>query len=199
MFLGEMFRDIEETREDNETDVDGADDEGVVTFSIGSQVKVIAGKTKGVATVEWDCSPVGDVIADSLVALIMHAQSSAASIRLTGRPCRHRSKKAREGDLENQTTAEEHLRAVHQALSDQFLSVEATYEAKKGTFEVKLDANDNASEESNGLVCTATVEFENILDGTAKVTVECEDEKLAANVRGCVQNVVAASAPIAMD
>jgi len=198
MFLGEMFRDIEETQEETEADVDEADGEGIVTFSIGSQVKVIAGKTEGVATVEWDCSPVGDVIADSLVALIMHAQSSAASIRLTGRPCRHRSKKAREADTENQTTAEEHLRAVHQALSDQFLSVEATYEAMKGTFEVKLDASDG-SDESDGLVCTTTVEFENNLDGTAKVTVECDDEKLAANVRGCVQNVVAASAPIAMD
>ena len=41
--------------------------------------------------------------------------------------------------------------------------------------------------------------FENILDMTAKVTVECEDEKLATNVRGCVQNVVAASAPIAIN
>jgi hypothetical protein len=199
MFLGEMFRDIEETQEESEVEADENDDEGIVTFNIGSQVKVIAGKTKGVATVEWDCSPVGDVIADSLVALIMHAQSSAASIRLTGRPCRHRSKKARDAGTENQATAEEHLRAVHQALSDQFLSVEATYEAMKGTFEVKLDANDGASDENEGLVCTTTVEFVNSLDGTAKVTVECEDEKLAANVRGCVQNVVAASAPIAMD
>ena len=76
------------------------------------QVKVVAGKTKGVVTVEWDCSPVGDVIADSLVALIMHAQSSAASIRLTGRPCSHRQKKAREENTEDadKTTAEEHLR-----------------------------------------------------------------------------------------
>ena len=165
------------------------------------QVKVVAGKTKGVVTVEWDCSPVGDVIADSLVALIMHAQSSAASIRLTGRPCSHRQKKAREENTEDadKTSAEEHLRTVHKALCDQFLSVEATYEATKGTFEVKLDVNESGADEDGGLVCSATVDFGNEFDGTAKVTVECEDDKIAANVRGCIQNVVAASAPIAMD
>ena len=146
-------------------------------------------------TVEWDCSPVGDVIADSLVALIMHAQSSAASIRLTGRPCRHRQKKARDGDTE----AEEHLRTVHKALSDQFMSVEATYEAMKGTFEIKLDTSDSELGENSGLVCSATVQFDSSLEDTAKVTVECDDEKLAANVRSCIQNVVAASAPIAID
>ena len=131
----------------------------------------------------------------------MHAQSSAASIRLTGRPCRHRQKKAREGDTDtvDTTTAEEHLRTVHKALSDQYKSVEATYEAMKGTFEIKLDASDSDSDENGGLVCTVTVEFVNDLDDTAKVTVECEDEKLAANVRGCVQNVIVASTPIPMD
>jgi len=68
--------------------------------------------------------------------------------------------------------------------------VEAIYEANKGTYEVK---NDGA------LVCTATVEFEEGLDGTAKITVESEDEKLASNVRACLRNVAAASAPIAVD
>ena len=90
MFLNQMFRGISESREgDNDDDnyrqeeVVGdayVDDEclgDIVTFSMhGGQVKVIAGKTRGV-TVEWDCSSVGDVIADSVVALIMHAQSSA--------------------------------------------------------------------------------------------------------------------------
>eukprot|EP01082_Thalassiosira_pseudonana_P002988 g3011.t1 g3011 contig12:1256525-1258999(-) len=198
LFLNEMFRGVDEST----ADFTGDGDDGVVTFIMhGGQVQVIAGKTKGVATVEWDCSPVGDVIADSVVALIMHAQSSAASIRLTGRPCSHRRKKLREGD--DQPSMEEHLRALHQALSDQFLSVEATYEARKGTFEVKLDAkggvNDEGGEESNNeVVCTATVEFEDDLDATAKITVECKDEKLAGNVRECLQNVAAASAPISI-
>jgi len=203
LFLNEMFRGIDESN-------DGDGDEGVVTFSMhGGQVAVIAGKTKGVATVEWDCSAVGDVIADSVVALIMHAQSSAASIRLTSRPCNHRQKKLKEeeGSDDSKVTTEEYLRAVHQALSDQFLSVEAMYEANKGTFEIKIDANNNVKKEGEGaaaddndgaLVCTATVEFEEGLDGTAKVTVESEDEKLATNVRTCLTNVAAASAAIPM-
>jgi len=183
----------------------------LTTFSVSLQVKVIAGKTKGVATVEWDCSSVGDVIADSVVALIMHAQSSAASIRLTGRPCAHRRKKQREGkeggdgeSSDPKKSTEEHLRALHRALTDQFLTVEATYEANRGTFEVRIDANADGGDANEGgdygaLVCTATVEFEDDLDGTAKITVESEDEKLAGNVRACLTNVAAASAPIAVD
>jgi len=210
LFLNEMFRGIEETQEDATEDADDKENGGVVTFSLhGGQVQVIAGKTKGVATVEWDCSSVGDVIADSVVALIMHAQSSAASIRLTGRPCRHKSKKAREGEEEEyqKRSTEEHLRALHNALTDQFLCVEATYEANKGTFEVKIDAangsrnseNDNeGGEDGDALVCVAMVEFEGDLESTAKITVESEDEKLASNVRACLQNVAAASAPIAI-
>ena len=172
------------------------------------QVKVIAGKTKGVATVEWDCSSVGDVIADSVVALIMHAQSSAASIRLTGRPCSHRRKKQREEDSDSKVTTEEYLKALYQALSDQFLSVEATYEANKGTFEIKIDAkNDDkgdtegeaAANDDGALVCNATVEFEKDSDGTAKITVESEDEKLANNVRTCLQGVAAASAAFSIE
>lgn len=158
------------------------------------------------ATVEWDCSSVGDVIADSVVALIMHAQSSAASIKLTGRPCSHKQKKQREDDgaddIDPKKTTEENLRALHQALVDQFLSVEAIYEANKGTFEVKIDANNDSDakegEDDCALVCTATVEFEEDLEGTAKITVESVDEKLASNVRACLQNVAAASAPIAI-
>jgi hypothetical protein len=54
LFLHEMYRGIDETQ-DHQT-------EGMVSFSLhGGQVKVFVGKTKGMATVEWDCSPVGDV------------------------------------------------------------------------------------------------------------------------------------------
>jgi cleavage and polyadenylation specificity factor subunit 3 len=59
LFLHEMFRGIEETKDD---DQDNDEVESIVTFTLHrGQVKVIVGKTKGVATVEWDCSPVGDV------------------------------------------------------------------------------------------------------------------------------------------
>ncbi|KAL3772919.1 hypothetical protein ACHAW5_005903 [Stephanodiscus triporus] len=225
LFLNEMFRGIRESRDVGDDDddamtshdLDDDDDEvvgGVVTFSMhGDQVKVIAGKTRGVVTVEWDCSAVGDVIADSVVALIMHAQSSAASIRLTSRPCNHRRKKPREGEEDEgeedpKNKAEEILRSLHRALKDQFLFVEATYEANRGTFEIRIDSDnigngekegEEASDDDGALVCTATVEFEDGFDGTAKITVESEDEKLASNVRACLQNVAAASAPIAID
>jgi len=208
MFLNEMFRGIDELNDTSMTDEDNdVEGEGIVTFSMhGGQVKVVAGKTKGVATVEWDCSSVGDVIADSVVALIMHAQSSAASIKLTSRPCSHRSKKLKEEggeETDPKVTTEEYLRALHQALVDQFLSVEAIYEANKGTFEIKIDAingNDEKEGEDDGaLICTATAEFEDGLDSMAKITVESEDEKLASNVRACLQNVAAASAAIPID
>jgi len=52
LFLHEMYRGVEETGETKD----------VSTFSLhDGQVKVIVGKTPGMATVEWDCSPVGDV------------------------------------------------------------------------------------------------------------------------------------------
>ncbi|KAL7434792.1 hypothetical protein ACHAXH_005605 [Discostella pseudostelligera] len=224
LFLNEMFRGIEEVSDANNNieNMDGDDSNDVndasVTFIMhGGQVKIIAGKTMGIVTVEWDCSSVGDVIADAVVALIMHAQTSAASIRLTGRPCSHRRKKLREdeemdeAELKKQT--EDYLRASHQALKDQFLTVEATYEANRGTFEIKIDASTNINKEKGGtvksdeeedddgaVVCLATVEFENgLVDGTAKITVESEDEKLASNVRVCLQNVASALAPIGID
>ncbi len=136
-------------------------------------------------------------VANSLVALIMQAQSSPASIRLSGRPCSHRRKKQRErddDDIDPKQATEEHLCVMHRALSDSFLTVQATYEAKKGTFEITLDADskdsDGGGEDgSQAVVCTATVEFENDLDDVAKITVECEDEKLAVNVRECLQNI----------
>ena len=48
----------------------------LVVLPSSSWVKVTAGQIKGVATVKCDCSSVGEVIADSVLALIMHVQSS---------------------------------------------------------------------------------------------------------------------------
>jgi hypothetical protein len=53
------------------------------------QVKAATGLVRGMATVEWDASPTAGVIVDAVVALVMQAQSSAASIRFTSKPCRH--------------------------------------------------------------------------------------------------------------
>mmetsp|Transcript_7111 Transcript_7111/g.14851 ORF Transcript_7111/g.14851 Transcript_7111/m.14851 type:complete len:135 (+) Transcript_7111:2266-2670(+) len=134
----------------------------------------------------------------------MHAQSSAASIRLTARPCSHKRQKQDYLIEDPKELIQDHLRSLHQALKDQFLHVEATYEAKKATYDVKLDAIDGDGGESQGehdgaTTCIAVVEFESGLDDTAKITVESEDEKLASNVRECLQNVATSMAPVPID
>ena len=58
----------------------------VITISF---ITIATGITPGIATVEWNASPVNDILADSIIALLMHAQSSAASIRITSKPCNH--------------------------------------------------------------------------------------------------------------
>ena len=109
-------------------------------------MKVIFGSSKGVATVEWEASPAGDVVADSVVALLMHSQSSSASIRLTSKPCCHprdpeiineddqSQKKQRSDDDES---SESRLRFLYATLKDQFQNVEASYEGNTGSYEIQ--------------------------------------------------------------
>jgi len=60
---------------------------------------VFIGKTIGIATVEWNASPLNDIVADSIVALLMHTQSSPASIRASSLPCGHSQRRRRkQGD-----------------------------------------------------------------------------------------------------
>lgn len=160
------------------------------------------GKSRGVAIVEWEASPAGDVIADAVVALLMHAQSSSASIRLTSKPCRHpRSTEEEEPTKKlkrEESTSESRLRLVHDTLKDQFEAVEAVYEGRTGTFEITTDSGlgPSALGEDGPLLCSATVSFEDELGVVAKITVECGDKKLANNVRECIQNLASAAAPI---
>lgn len=172
---------------------------------VSVQVKVTTGKTRGVAIVEWEASPEGDVIADAVVALLMHAQSSTASIRLTSKPCRHprasvesdepSKKQKREGES---TTSESRLRLIYDTLKDQFENVEAVYEGNTGSFEITSDAGLESGTvgEDGTLICTATVEFDDGSGASAKITVECPDKKLGSNVQECLQNLAAAAAPI---
>lgn len=173
------------------------------------QVTVTIGKTRGVATVKWEASPTGDVIADAVVALLMHAQSSSASIRLSSKPCRHprsksegdetegepSNKKLREDDTE---TTESRLHLIYDTLRDQFEKVEAVYESTNGTYEITTDAGfETGSLGADGvLVCTAKVEFDDSTGGNAEINVECSDEKLASNVLECLRNLASASAPL---
>lgn len=168
-----------------------------------SQVSVDVGRANGVAIVEWEASPAGDVIADAVIALLMHAQSSAASIRLTSRPCRHprptvddsapSSKKSRAEDI-----TRSRLVLMKDTLKDQFESVEAIYEGNTGTFEIATDTglDSSAVNEDGVLVCTAKVTFSDDTGSHAEITVECVDQKLASNVRECLKGLAATLSPV---
>lgn len=170
------------------------------------------GVSQGVVIVEWLASPAGDMIADAVVALLMHAQSSAASIRLTSKPCRHSrsddnagtadgepaNKKAKESE---EDATETRLRLMHETLKKQFEAVEAVYEGKTASFEIKLDTTLESGVELGDdgvLICTAKVEFEDDLGVNAIITVECPDKKIATNVQGCLRNLATSLAPISI-
>ena len=165
-------------------------------------------RKKGVAVVEWEASPAGDVIADTLIALLMHAQSSAASIRLTSKPCRHsRSDESQSGDeapsskkarSDGEEVTESRLRFIKNALKDQFETVEAVYEGNVGTFEITTDSGleSGTTNEDGVLTCTAKVAFDDSAGSTAEISVECQDQKLATNVRECLRGLTTAFAPI---
>ncbi|CAB9529774.1 Endoribonuclease YSH1 [Seminavis robusta] len=194
LFLTEMFTDVTTTEgEDNNNQ----------TFELHQgKIKLKCGETKGAVIVEWEASPAGDMIADAVVALIMHAQSSSASIRLTSRPCRHSrpndeeeepaQKKARAGE-----SVDTKLRFLHTTLLKQFDSVEATFEAKSATFDIKLDTSleSGVMDEDGKLTVTAKVDFDD--SGlNATITVESKDKKIAANVKDCLKNVCTSLNPI---
>lgn len=221
LFLNEMFAGVSEERSSGG---DGSDASAVTTFGLhGEEVKVKLGSSKkGVAVVEWKASPAGDVIADSVVALLMHAQSSTASIRLTSKPCRHpRDGEDDENDDEDhdagqgqkrprsaEDNSKERLRFLYSTLKEQFENVEATYEGNKATYEISTDTGSGgtsgAAQQDGGggggnddaVLCTVTVKLDDSSAQRAEISVECADEKLATNVRDSLRNVVAATVPI---
>jgi hypothetical protein len=100
---------------------------------------------------------------------------------------------------EEETTSGSRLRLVRDTLKDQFETVEAVYDGYTGTFEITTDSGLGSSslgDDEKGLVCTATVAFDDDSGGVAKITVECSDKKLAHNVQECLQNLASAAAPI---
>lgn len=204
LFLNEMYKDIEES-----VDGEGFDNNPCVKFSLSeSQVTITTGKTRGVAIVEWKASPVGDIVADSVIALLMHAQSSTASIRLTSQPCSHKRKDETPSDDESGKDKEEGqpekkrprtiLRIFHDTLLEQFNSVEATFEARKAQFEINSDTRLDSVplEDGKTLTCNVEVEFEDGNDFDARIKVECSDEKLCKNVQDCLQNLAKSINPV---
>eukprot|EP00551_Chaetoceros_affinis_P008276 CAMPEP_0203668548 /NCGR_PEP_ID=MMETSP0090-20130426/5154_1 /ASSEMBLY_ACC=CAM_ASM_001088 /TAXON_ID=426623 /ORGANISM="Chaetoceros affinis, Strain CCMP159" /LENGTH=727 /DNA_ID=CAMNT_0050533025 /DNA_START=102 /DNA_END=2281 /DNA_ORIENTATION=+ len=192
LFLNEMFQGV--TEEEAGLGFDGSP---CVKFGLhDKQVTVTTGKTRSVAIVEWKASSVGDIMADSVIALLMHAQSSAASIRLTSKPCSH--KRTPETPSAEDTGEEPErkrprtlLRIFHDILLEQFDSVDAVYEARKATFEINTDTrlDQVALDDGKRLTCNVEIEFDDGNDVDAKIKVECGDEKLGKNVQECLKNV----------
>jgi hypothetical protein len=171
---------------------------------------VTLGSNKGVAVVEWEASPAGDVIADATIALLMHAQSSAASIRLTSKPCRH-PRASEEDNGQDSTTdvepaskkpreelTESRLRLIRDTLRDQFETVEAVFEGNTATYEIVTDCGlESGALDDNGLLtCNAKVTFDGPTGDTAEISVECSDNKLASTVLECLRNLANALAPL---
>ena len=220
LFLNEMFVGVTQTTVTNDNNSINEDDKewlmvpATTVFGMSDdQIKVtVGGKTRGVATVEWDASPANDVIADAVVALVMHAQSSAASIRITSKPCRHRSRRPRDGEEEEEngdepmnkvarseeTSTFGRLKLIGDSLRDQFKEVECVFESNRATYEITTDCGfDTAAvSEDDTLLCHVAVEFDDEFGNNAEVTVECADTKLASHVRDCIRNVAAAAAPL---
>mmetsp|Transcript_46369 Transcript_46369/g.112419 ORF Transcript_46369/g.112419 Transcript_46369/m.112419 type:complete len:730 (+) Transcript_46369:22-2211(+) len=198
LFLSEMFMGVTETQLEGE---EGDNEVIPYKFSLhDNKVSVTVGNRKGIAVVEWEASPAADVIADALIALLMHAQSSAASIRLSSQPHHHpktdegepSAKKQRSEDL-----TENRLQLIKGILRDQFANVEAVYEGNTGTYEITTDCGlESKASEEDKLVCTVKVSFDDASGSYAEISVECEDEKLATNVRECLRNLTVAFAPI---
>lgn len=175
------------------------------------QINVCIGRAERVAIVEWKASPAGDVVADALIALIMHAQSSAASIRLSSKPCRHPraddspelkeegdgplSKKSRTDDI---SLSENRLRLINDTLTDQFGAVEAMYEGNCASYEITTDTGlePGIAKENEQLTCTVNVSFPDKSGGIAEIRVECLDKELASNVQNCLRNLTKAVAPL---
>jgi len=195
LFLNEMFNGVTE-------EMVGAGFDGLPSIKFGlhdNHVTVTTGKARGVAVVEWKASPVGDIIADSVIALLMQAQSSVASIRLTSKPCFHKRNIESVDDENDDESPSENkrprtlLRIFHDTLLDQFKTVEATYEARKATFEIQTDI---PLDDGQTVTCNVEINFEDGNDIDAKIQVECADEKLGKNVQECLRSVATSINPI---
>lgn len=210
LFLSEMFSGLTETQivEDAK---DGQQKTSYKFSCYQDKVSVCVGRIDRVAIVSWEASPAGDVVADSLIALIMHAQSSVASIRLSSKPCRHSradlnddenrgedgssAKKPRHDDA---SLTEKGLRLIKEALKDQFDRVEFVCEGNSASYEITTDTGIDSGlvQEEDPIICTVNASFSNESGGIAEIKVECIDHKLASNVQECLRNLNRATAPL---
>ena len=121
----------------------------------------------------------------------MHSQSSAASIRLTSKPCRHRSIKTEDPPSKKaKSVHQSFLEDLSKMLSnhDQFEAVQANISENSATFELQTEMLLNAeSGQSESLKCEVQVHLDTDREMNMKVRVNCEDEKLAKSIRDCIR------------
>lgn len=200
LLLNEMFSGIIEQEVDNLL-VDG---NMVTSFLMPSnQLKIVLGERRGIATVEWNANPVSDLLADSAIALLMHAQSSAASIRLTSKPCSHRSIKREfiDDDQPNskkiKSVYQSFVEAVHKILSDQFEIVQVTLDENSALFQLQTEVVLNSETgQQESVKCEVYLEFLGDTETNFKLKVHCDDKKIAGNIRDCIRSLSDASRPI---
>jgi len=135
-------------------------------------------ETENKAVVEWDASVEGDVLADSVVALLMHAQSSAASIRLRSRPCGQTETVNKRQKVDSDEVSRR-MKFVYGILAEHYGTVEATYEARSATFEIITQMGNDES-------ITCNVKAISDECGDMKVEVECENNELSQSISGCL-------------
>ncbi|GMH93832.1 hypothetical protein TrVE_jg1883 [Triparma verrucosa] len=199
LFLNELFVGV---TEDPQTGV----------FSLHSSTLLITPTTSSKLILSWNASPVADMLADAAVALIMHSQTSAASIRITSKPCNHGIREGEEKEDNKKKKKEElsprsaRLKIVNRLLLDQFSRVEADYDGGKftvtcekttppppppeGAEEDKMDV-----EEKKTVECFVTVRFEE--DGSGcSVRVECEEGEQGRLVQDSLKQLATAMQPI---
>ena len=209
LFLHEMFANITEQpivdddKSPLENDSERTANTPIMYTLHNGEVRIIMGQQPRVVIVEWLASPAGDIIADAVVALIMHAQSSAASIRYTSKPCHHPRDISSSPTNDDETTQKKiksddlvsnRLRFIRSVLKEQFQNVEAIYDAYKGTYDIVTDTGFEATDGT--LQCQVIVEFDNALASTAKITVECPDHKIASNIQTTLQNAITSAAAV---
>ena len=90
------------------------------------------------------------------------------------------------------------LRFMYTMLKEQFHDVEAVYDGYTGSYEIVTDAglDTGVLDDEGKLKCLVTVDFDDASASTAKISVECTDQKMAANVQATLQNAVTAATSV---
>lgn len=90
------------------------------------------------------------------------------------------------------------LRFVGALLREQFQNVEAAYEGSRASYEIETDAGleSGVLNDEGKLKCIVQVEFDDAAASVAKITVECEDKKIATNIQDMLGNAIAAASAV---